>query len=423
MPFCPQCGEKLPEKAKFCGSCGTPMPKAKRAPQPPPGAPGAPEPPPSAPLPPAPEPPAPGPPPPESREPPPSAPLPPAPGPPAPEPLAPAPESPAPAPAPKKRSALPAVLLVILVLAAGGAAVFFLLKPPSPILEVHLEGHDVSALAISPDGSALASADNFGRVCLWDPLTLRLVREVKTEASNLWSLTFSPDGRRIAAGGSRTDSRVHLVETRSENASVAMTSFGRDGINAIVWLPDGRVAVGSGGRDLHLFDPSGEPTATLLSGHSDRVDDLVATPDGRTLVSASADRTIRVWNVETEKEVRRIQPVDSAWAVAVDSRGRTIAAGLEGGTVQTFDLATGAGIDRFDTREGIAIAAVAISPSGERLAATTKWGFVYVWDLTTGERVLMVEGHEDSAFGATFLDERRLATGGEKGWIRVWRVE
>lgn len=129
-------------------------------------------------------------------------------------------------------------------------------------------------------------------------------------------------------------------------------------------------------------------------GHRGTVKDMAFTPDGELLVSASDDKTIRVWDWRSGVTLRTIRGYfgdghdGKVFAVAVSPDGTTIAAGgyfgpglgadPPYGDVRLFDLATGRMKAVLPGNE-LSVYAVAFSPDGARLAAGGQDGFVYLW--------------------------------------------
>ncbi len=148
--------------------------------------------------------------------------------------------------------------------------------PDAAAAEVVLEGGhaaQVEGVAFSRDGRWLASADNGGRVVLWDVSTRRPLRSF--EGRNFTEVAFTPDAKLPVAAGD-----------------------------------DGRRLV-SGCRDgtIKIWDAATGDLLRTLTGHLKKVSDVAFSPDGRWLASASSDLTVRLWRIE---RTATIQPGQSA---------------------------------------------------------------------------------------------------------------
>ena len=88
--------------------------------------------------------------------------------------------------------------------------------------------------------------------------------------------------------------------------------------------------------------PPGVKLVRTLRGHTDYIGRIAWSPDGRMLASPSADKTIRLWDVETGEEVRRFNGHTASVMQAVFTPdGRRVLSGSEDGTVRLWDVATG----------------------------------------------------------------------------------
>ncbi len=97
-------------------------------------------------------------------------------------------------------------------------------------------GEPVSDLAVSPDGTLVATTGRNGSVKLWDGETLKPLRSMAGHAAAAWGVAFSPDGRVVASGSS--DGTVRLWDAGSGTAVRTLSPTGR-GITAVAFHPDG----------------------------------------------------------------------------------------------------------------------------------------------------------------------------------------
>ncbi len=158
-------------------------------------------------------------------------------------------------------------------------------------LEGHLGG--VLALAVSADTGQLVSGGRDGTVRVWNLATGELNALATAHRGWVRSVALGPDGHVISAGG---DGWVVEWDLR-DGREVRSYSHG-GGLEDILYLPDtGSICLaGEDGRVAVLQIGSQAPAAEF-SGHEGAVHALAASPDGRWLLSGSADTTVLVWKL------------------------------------------------------------------------------------------------------------------------------
>lgn len=140
-------------------------------------------------------------------------------------------------------------------------------------------------------------------------------------------------------------------------------------------------------------------TRRVLTGHEDWVRGVAYAPDGLTAVSASSDRTLIVWDVQTGEIVRRFGGdgsghTDWVWSAAYSPDGAYVLSGSSDRTLILWDVATGAVVRRFGTAFNAAgeghqdvVSAVAFSPDGARVLSGSWDTTLILWDVATGEAI------------------------------------
>lgn len=213
---------------------------------------------------------------------------------------------------------------------------------PYRLLET-MTGHKdcIYSVAISPDGKLLASGSYDKLILLWDLTSGKEVRTLKDHIDAVFSVAFSSDGKRLASGAQ--DRSVKVWDVASGQRLFTL-SEPLDGITAIAFQPSG-TQLAAGGYDkvirTWVLTDKGGTLAQSMIAHEDTILQLTYSPDGKMLISASADRTIRFWDAETLTLLRALdkQP-DWVQAVSVSPNGKWLAAGRYDGSVSVYDLAT-----------------------------------------------------------------------------------
>jgi WD40 repeat protein len=285
----------------------------------------------------------------------------------------------------------------------------------------------VKAVAFAPDGKVFASAGE-GLPRLWDAATGAELPQRLAGAAD-WSglVAFSADGKQLVAD----------TVVSSDHALVLWdVATGRELWNipaqpqCIAFAPGGKLlACGDDSGTITLRDAATGQVQAKLKGHDGAVVALVFAGDGRTLTSASGDdRTVRVWDVATGKELSRAVHDDFRGAVALSADGKTLVVQTEEAAVRLLDAASGK--ERFALTKGpredeaYMAAGTAISTDGRFLATVGGWKApLLVWDVGTRKRLRPPGGHPQwMNVVALAPDGRTAVTGGSDGAVYFWDV-
>lgn len=167
-----------------------------------------------------------------------------------------------------------------------------------------------------------------------------------------------------------------------------------------------------------------------LEGHSNSINAVVSSPDGKMIASGSDDTTIKLWNFETGKEIGSLGENSSNWfagvkSIAISPNGKILASGSEDKNIKVWELITGKEIYTISGHSG-AIRSVSISPDGQLLASGSDDKTVKIWQLNTGKEISTFTGNSDWFAGVKSVafspDGEFLASAGDDKTIKLWRV-
>lgn len=265
--------------------------------------------------------------------------------------------------------------------AETGAAIRVLPKPTDAVNSFYA--------AFSPDGKRIVgaahSADRVAIVSVWDVETgLRATEEIR-ERSVPFFVTFDPSGRYLVREGPD-----HTVQVRSADSGQALGIVGRHErqIWSMGFSPDGkRLATASNDGTVRLWpwnpgqlDRAGEPERTLdvpVHGWGSRI---AFSSDGTHLATGGMENEVKIWDVETGGESQALRGHSGdVWAVAFSPDGRWLASAGEDTTIRIWEAISGKPLKKLRGHTSMIIS-LAFSPDSRKLASGSRDHSIRVWD-------------------------------------------
>lgn len=220
-------------------------------------------------------------------------------------------------------------------------------------------------------------------------------------------------------------SQSHSKETM-DNSSTILVSDPTVFFFSVRFSPQQQeVAAADSKGVIYLYDLDAKGLKRI-AGHKEPIHALGFTQDGRFLLSGSWDRSVKVWDVRTCKEVNCFAgPFRSgvaALAVHPTESVVAIGCGAGDGIVRLWSLSSGLQerslIGHKDGVEGIAF-----SHNGKRIATASIDGTIRIWNFKDGKHILTLVGHTNSVTCVAFSpDDTRLASGSADETVRIWDI-
>jgi cytochrome c len=286
----------------------------------------------------------------------------------------------------------------------------------------------------------------------------QLVRaQLRGHGGPVRALAISPDGAHALSGSFDTSA---IRWSLSHNIAEQVMRFHDAPVNAVLFLRDGRVATGGGDAHIALWRPGELAPSIVLDGHSGPVVALAVSPDGKSLASASWDRTVRVWplaggsprvlegNAENANGVAFSSDGTQIISVGYDDSIRIWQCAGDGVSVHNMPSPLNSLVVAPDGEIAVAgasgkvfivsaageligevgagttpIIQLAISDDGALIAAATIRGSVAIIDRKKRHLILTLVGPGLPVWSVAFFpDNRTLLTGGTDGIIRRWNA-
>ncbi|MGQ0626647.1 MAG: protein kinase domain-containing protein, partial [Phycisphaerales bacterium] len=257
----------------------------------------------------------------------------------------------------------------------------------------------------------------------------REVAERQSYIANVEMAAAAMDSRQFDRVRQRLDScPEHLRgwEWRWLNAIADTSLFELKGHNdrvfSAAFSPDGtRLVTASGDKTVRVWDTSTGSSLAELKGHSDTVFSAAFSPDGTRIVTASGDKTARVWNATTGSSLAELRGhTDVVSSAAFSPDGMRIVTASGDMTARIWDAATGRVQAELKGHSG-AVFHVAFSPDGTRIVTASNDSTAREWDTATGRVLTELKGHTAQVFSAVFShDGTRIVTASGDKTARVW---
>jgi WD40 repeat protein len=264
----------------------------------------------------------------------------------------------------------------------------------------------VQSLAMSKDGTRIAAGGTDKSIKVWIVADGKPAATITTPAE-VRSLGFSADGSRLVAGGSDNRARIYTLD------GALSEFFPHEGPLAASFLhPDGKQVITASA------DKTAKVWASALlwrTNHAGPVRQATYSPKGDLVVSAGDDKTIKLWNAADGKLVKSITAHDGAViAIGINADGTRIASTGADKTIRLWDPAAKEDKPLSSIVMTAAATAITLSPNGQRVAvsvAADKQTLVRVFDLASGKELLAFPEHTAAVHALSFLaDNRTLAS-------------
>lgn len=307
--------------------------------------------------------------------------------------------------------------------------------PVKPTSFVARQAAAIQDTSFSPDGKMIVTAKN-NMIALWDLQGNQLAAAIAHQ-SIIYMVRFNPQGNQLVSTGGDKSVKLWQIPNQilteisqspilnpqspipqleqiqifeGNTADVLSVNFSREG---------NRIAFGTQDNAIGIFNLNGT-IDTMIGAHTDAVFDVTFSPDDQYLLSASKDRTARLWYGETAMLKTIYAHQNPVWAVSFAPNGKMFASGSVDKNVFIWNIDGTRRMSLLGHRD--TVYGVNFSSDGKYLISASEDRTAKVWDSNKGELLHTLDIHGSGLVNAMLSPDRQiLATLGTDNKIKLWR--
>jgi len=307
-----------------------------------------------------------------------------------------------------------------------------------------LRGHRwwVWCAAFSPDEKRIVTTSQDGSAIVWDMKTRKPGPAFTGHGGPVYWAKFSPHAGdpHVASGG--YDNRVliwdpdrlkavdfnKVIEGEAPPAPEYRALEGHNGaVRCVTFSPDGKKLISaSHDNSLRVWDYASGKLMKILRGHAGWVRSCDFSPDGQSVVSASQDHQAKLWSLEGYEEVRVVHVRvlsghdDAVLAARFSPDGKQIVTASRDRTAKMWDFASGKQLQTLAEGHSFLASSAAFFPDGKRMVTSAMDNTTRIWDVSNGTQLTRLDGTGRAAIVAVSHDGQKVVTGGEDNTARLW---
>lgn len=260
------------------------------------------------------------------------------------------------------------------------------------------ETRDINKVAISQDGKFALTCSSDIDASYYSLPDLALIRKLTGHTSGVYGICFSNDGMHAATGSQDQKAKYWSLEDGSCIYTLDHPSI----VSAVDINNSGKyLLTGCWDRQLRLFDLKDGTLLRTFTGHTSHITEVRFSPNGKNILSASEDYTMRYWDTETGQCLTVIQDTSQVYSAKLSPNGSNILSGNQWGMIRYWQT-DGTRIMTFSSTHNGAVRGVDIFIDGLYALSGGDDGYIKYFDITTGNLLLEIKANEIAVRSVAF---------------------
>lgn len=240
------------------------------------------------------------------------------------------------------------------------------------------------------------------------------------------SVAFHPNGRLIASGGYRV---VKLWE-RPENVQTLSIALGAVAVDVDVNLEKDLAVFGTQQNSVLVRSLKDGAEIRKLDGHTGSVNGVALTADGASVVSGSADQTVRIWSLESGSQTRQIQTPSPIHDLCLSTDGKLIVTAHEDKVIRIWNLAAPEGeqkeaekpVRELNGHGGPVTSLARVGGNADQVISGSADSTLRVWQLSNGQNVRSMNHGGPVVSVASRPDGQAFASASSNNTAKLWNA-
>jgi WD40 repeat protein len=280
-----------------------------------------------------------------------------------------------------------------------------------------LVGHSSIVISVAVSQSQLASASYDGTMMIWDINSGAQLSTIVGHSAGFYSLAFSQG---LLASASHNT----LVKTWDITSGECLQTFGKYvSTNYAIALSNDATKLASGtGHDIKLYEVSSAVCLHQLRGHDRSVSSVVFSHDSTWLVSASKERTFRIWDVISGTCLRTYMADADVSSVVISHDGSLVASMSSSESVQIWDVSADSPEKNKIDLDDSPVSTVTLADDSSLVASGSRDGTIKIWDCTTGQLWQNLPTSEGIPMRLKFSSDATKLVAVFRDSVQIWNI-